>query len=173
MHTNIIVRGFITYALSLCLSGWIFVSSASAATIVVNTNLDVVDPPFNTGGLCGSGTVADLPGNDGKISLREAINAANNTPGVKSIIFALSPSDATIVLTVPLYLCGGQTTLNGDVNGDKIPDVTIDGAAGTFPFEVINIVSSHNTVKNLQVLAPPGGDPGSRSRPRQRSQQPS
>ena len=160
MHTNIIVRGFITCALSLCLSGWIFVSSASAATIVVNTNLDVVDPPFNTGGLCGSGTIADLPGNDGKISLREAINAANNTPGVKSIIFALSPGDATIVLTGPLYLCGGQTTLNGDVNGDKTPDVTIDGAAGTFPFEVINIVSSHNTVKNLQVLAPPGGGSG-------------
>ena len=153
MHTNIIVRGFIICMLSLCLSGWGLVSSVSAATIVVNTNLDVVDPPFNTGGLCGSGTVADLPGNDGIISLREAINAANNTPGAAVYqIRLLSLSGATIVLTGPLYLCGGHTTLNGDVDGNKTPDVTLNGAAVTFPFDVIGMVSSHNTVKNLEVL---------------------
>ena len=133
MNANNIVRGFITCVISLCLSGWSFVSSASAATIVVTTNLDVVDPPFNAGGLCGSGTVADLPGADGKVSLREAIIAANNTPGSKSITFAPSLSGTTIVLTGPLYLCGGHTTLNGDVNGDETPDVTVDGAAVPFP----------------------------------------
>jgi hypothetical protein len=153
MHTTIIMRSFIVCVLSLCLSGWSLVSPVSAATVVVTTNLDIANPPFNTGGLCGSGTVADLPGADGKVSLREAIIAANNTPGEKSITFALSPSDSTIVLTGPLYLCGGHTTLNGDVNGDETPDVMINGEAVTLPFNVIGVVSSHNTVKNLQVLA--------------------
>ena len=82
-----------------------------------------------------------------------SVNAANNTPGKKSITFAPSLDGATIVLTGPLYLCGGHTTLNGDVTGDNTPDVTIDGNAVTPPFEVIGIVSSHNTVKNLEVLA--------------------
>jgi hypothetical protein len=155
MNANSIVRGFIACVLSLCLSGWSLVSSVTAATIMVNTNLDVVDPPFNTGGLCGSGTVADLPGADGKVSLREAIIAANNTPGQKTITFASSLSGATIVLTGTLLLCGGHTTLNGDVNGDETPDITVDGAAVLAPFDVIGVVSSHNTVKNLRVLAPP------------------
>jgi hypothetical protein len=153
MNTNTIIRGFITCGLSLCLSGWGFVSSVSAATIIVNTTLDIADPPFNIGGLCGSGTVTDLPGADGQVSLREAISAANHTPGEKSITFAPSLSGATIMLTGPLYLCGGHTTLNGDVTGDETPDVTIDGAAVTVPFHVIGVVSSHNTVKNLRILA--------------------
>lgn len=153
MHPNIIVCGFLTCVLSLCLSGWSLGSSASAATIVVTTDQDVIDSPFNTGGLCGSGTVADLPGADGLVSLREAIHAANNTPGRKSITFASGLSGATILLTGPLYLCGGHTTLNGDVTGDNTPDITIDGNAVTPPFDVIGIVSNHNTVKSLQVLA--------------------
>ena len=153
MPTNTIVRSFLTCVLSLCLSGWSLGSSASAETIVVTTDLDIANPPFNTGGLCGSGTVADLPGADGEVSLSEAIRAANNTPGEKSITFAPSLGGATIVLTGPLYLCGGHTTLNGDIDGDKTPDVIIDGAAVTLPFHVIGVVSSHNTVKNLEVLA--------------------
>jgi hypothetical protein len=153
MHTNIIIRGLITCVLSLCLSGWSLASSVSAATIVVTTHLDVADSPFDTGGLCGNGTVKDLPGTDGLVSLREAIIAANNTPGEKSITFAPNLNGATIVLTGPLYLCGGHTTLNGDMTGDNTPDITIDGNAVTPPFDVIGIVSSHNMVKSLRVLA--------------------
>jgi hypothetical protein len=130
------------------------VSSAAAATIVVTTNQDTADPPFNTGGPCGAGTISSLPGADGKVSLREAISAANNTPGVKTITFAPSLNGATIVVSGQLNLCGGHTTLNGDVNGDETPDVTVDGMRRCFPFDVIGVVSSHNTVKNLRVLAP-------------------
>jgi hypothetical protein len=133
MNVNRIIIGFIACVTNLCLSSWSFVSSAAAATIVVTTNQDVVDPPFNAPGICGAGTVADLPGADGKVSLREAVVAANNTPGSKTITFASSLKDKTIVLTGPLYLCGGHTTLNGDVNGDETPDVTIDGTAVAFP----------------------------------------
>ncbi|MBI3758091.1 MAG: right-handed parallel beta-helix repeat-containing protein [Deltaproteobacteria bacterium] len=153
MNANRIVIGFITCVTSLCLSGWSLVSSAAAATIVVTTTDDIVDPPFNASGLCGSGgTVADLPNAGSTVSLREAIIAANNTPGQKTIKFSSSLSGA-IVLTGPLYLCGGHTTLNGDVNGDETPDVTVNGAAVTSA-SVIEVVSSHNTVKNLRVLAP-------------------
>ena len=130
MKANNIVRGFTACVLSLCLSGWNLVSSAAAATIVVTTNQDIVDPPFNTNSLCGSGgTVADLPRAGSTVSLREAIIAANNTPGQKTITFAPSLSGSTIVLTGPLYLCGGHTTLNGDVNGDETPDVVCIGQA--------------------------------------------
>ena len=34
------------------------------------------------------------------------------------------------------------------------PDITVDGAVVSFPFNVIDIVSSHNTVKSLRVLVP-------------------
>src|SRR5215475_9724555 len=129
MKTNRIVVSFTACMLSLCLSEWGLISPATAATIVVTTNQDIANPPFNTGGLCGTGTIKDLPGADGKVSLREAIIAANNTPGVKTITFApaLVPNAATIKLTGnSLALCGGHTTLNGDVNGDEIPDITVD-----------------------------------------------
>jgi hypothetical protein len=121
MNANRLVLGFIACGISLCLSGWGFVSHAAAATIIVTTDQDVVDPPFNTGSVCGSGgTVADLPKAGSTVSLREAIIAANNTPGAKSITFAPSLSGATIkLLSSPLYLCGGHTTLNGDVTGDN------------------------------------------------------
>ncbi|MGE0827126.1 MAG: right-handed parallel beta-helix repeat-containing protein [Candidatus Binatia bacterium] len=152
--TNTIIRSFIICVLGLFLSGWSLASSASAATIVVTTDQDV-DSSFDADNPCGFGSVSDLPGADGLVSLREAIIAANNTPGEKSITFAPNLSGATIVLTAPLYLCGGHTSLNGDVNGDDTPDITIDGAAVTFPFDVIGIVSSHNTVKSLRVLALP------------------
>ena len=47
--------------------------SAAAQTIVVDTDQDRADPPFDADGPCGTGTVADLPGADGHVSLREAI----------------------------------------------------------------------------------------------------
>jgi hypothetical protein len=154
MHTHRETVGFITILVTACclaLGG--FPSSAAAKTIVVTTDQDVVDPPFDPTGLCGTGTIADLPGADGFISLREAVIAANNTPGAKTIRFASILSGSTIVLTRSLALCGGHTTLNGDVDGNDTPDITLDGTAVLFPFDVIDVFSSHNTVKSLHVLA--------------------
>ena len=54
--------GYVALALFFCLLLWGFASPAAAATIVVTTNQDVVDPPFNTGGLCGTGSISNLPG---------------------------------------------------------------------------------------------------------------
>ena len=145
-NANNIVRSFTACVISLCLSGWSLGSSAAAATIMVTTNQDVVDSPFHTRSPCGSGgTVADLPRAGSTVSLREAVIAANNTPGQKTIKFAPSLNGATIVTTGPLFLCGGHTTLNGDVNGDETPDVTVDGTERAIHDGVIGMsASSHN-----------------------------
>ena len=146
MNTHRITVGFImVFTVACCLALGGRASPAAAKTIVVTTNQDVVDPPLNADGVCGTGTIADLRGADGQVSLREAVIADNNTPGVKSITFAPSLSGTTIVLTRSLALCGGHTTLNGDVNGDDTPDVTVDGTAVLFPFDVIDLLSSHKT----------------------------
>ena len=120
-NANPIVRGFTACVISLCLSGWSLGSSAAAATIVVTTNLDVVDPPFNTGGLCGSGTVADLPGLMGRSRCARPSSPPTTPQGRRPSSLPLASTAATIVLTGSLFLCGGHTTLNGDMNGDTYP----------------------------------------------------
>jgi hypothetical protein len=104
MNRNWSVRSCAAIALPFCLSLWGLAAPVSAKTIVVTTTEDVVSPPFTADGLCGSGTIADLP-NAGEISLREAVIAANNTPGAKTIKFASSLNGATIKLTRGLALC--------------------------------------------------------------------
>jgi hypothetical protein len=52
-------------------------------------------------------------------------------------------------------LCGGHTSIKGDLNSDGTPDVTLEGAA--FPAAGIGIISSHNAIKGLQVQHFPFG----------------
>ncbi len=69
------------------------------AALVVTTTDDTIDI---TGESCGSLVIGDLPGDgDGKVSLREAICAANNTAGADTITFTLpgvSPWTITLAL---------------------------------------------------------------------------
>jgi hypothetical protein len=189
MNPNRRVVGFVTMLVmtgSLAFGG--FASSASAKTIVVTTLTDTADPPFDADDSCGTGTVANLPGADGLISLREAIIAANNTKGADSITFAPSLSGNTIAVNFddldadgdfdPLpALCGGHTRIDGNLDGeeeederegeeeddnhdgDDIPDITLEGAA--FPamsFAAgLLVVSSHNTIRGLQIQHFPFG----------------
>ena len=74
---------FLLLTLADCLALEGLASPAVAKTIVVTTLTDTADPPFNADGLCGTGTISDLPGADGLISLREAIIAANNTKAIR------------------------------------------------------------------------------------------
>jgi hypothetical protein len=141
-------------------------SSALAEIIVVTTLDDTADPPFDADGLCGTGTISDLPGDDGFVSLREAIIAANNTPGADTITFR---SGGTIEVNFdvdadgnpdPLpALCGGQTRIKGDLDGDDAPDITLEGMAlPTFPpVAGLLVISSHNTIQGLQVQHFPFG----------------
>ena len=58
---------------------------AGGETVTVTTLEDVSD-------FSGSQQVGDLPGPDGRVSFREAITAANNTPGPQTIEFAIPQS---------------------------------------------------------------------------------
>jgi hypothetical protein len=141
---------------------------AAAKTIVVTTLTDTADPPFDADGPCGAGTINDLPGADGLVSLREAIIAANNTNGADTITFS---TGGVIIVNFddvdadanpdPLpALCGGQTRINGDLDGDDVPDIILEGAALPFtpPFAAgISIISSHNALNGLQVQHFPFG----------------
>ena len=72
-------------------------------------------------------------------SLREALIYANHMPGPDTITFAPELSGQTIMISSdgpdegeeadPLpNLCGGGITLNGDIDGDGTPDITLDGS---------------------------------------------
>jgi len=85
----------------------------SAQTVTVDLGRDdVVD-------FGGAQRVADLPGPDGHVSLREAVTATNNTPGPQTIVFAIPTSEwwlytdlALIRLENMLYVSDDETTLD-------------------------------------------------------------
>ena len=76
------------------------------------------------------------PGPDG-ISLQEALIATNNDPGTWNIQFAPAMKGSTIVVdsgpNIPglSYLTGGNVTINGDIDGDGKPDITLTSLSGT------------------------------------------
>ena len=110
------------------------------SSITVTTTVDIVDGNTTT--------IADLmtdPGMDGEISLREAIEAANNTGGVDEILLAsdtynLDSSLDALLITEELTLTGQgmtATIISGlDVNG---VDTT----------RILNIDSVDATIRNL------------------------
>lgn len=156
--------------MTCCLLLGSLTSPVIAKTIVVTTLSDTADPPFNADGACGTGTIDDLPGADGLVSLREAIIAANNTKGEQLITFAPTLSGGMIVVNFddldadaapdPLpALCGGQTRLDGDLDGDALPNVTLEGAV--FPAASaaagLLVLSSRNTFNGLHLQHFPFG----------------
>lgn len=91
------------------------------------------------------------PGPDG-ISLQEAIMATNNDPGTWVIQFAPALKGSTIVVDsapggVLPGLSGGNVTINGDINGDGQPDITLTTLSGTFAG--IDVASGGNTLYAL------------------------
>jgi internalin A len=106
--------------------------------VVVDTLSDVAD-----GDTSSTGALQIAPGADGVISLREAIAAANNTPGPNTITFAVSGS-ITLTAELPSLIDGtGGTWIDG---GDQI---VLDGAAaipGLFLF------SAENTLTGLTII---------------------
>jgi len=85
----------------------------------VTTSADVVD-------VSGSATVADLPGPDGVVSLREALLASDNTPGRQTIDFAIPPSDWPGHPAQP-----GQVLVLANSSFSAVDSVVIDGASQT------------------------------------------
>ena len=122
----------------------------SGTTITVTTNADIINGNVSSV----AGLLAN-PGPDG-IALREAIEATNNDPGEYTIRFAAQLDGAKIYTggtnnqDLPPLL-GGSVIINGDIDGDLTPDVTIANASTfQFPFG-FKIQSSNNTLHALQM----------------------
>ena len=112
--------------------------------VIVTNTTDIVDGETSS--------IASLtvdPGPDGTISFREAFQAANNTPGAKAIRFTPALSGAAITFAAggdPLNVTGGDLTIDGDIDGDGLPDITLDGHLGQ---GAIALISSHNIITHL------------------------
>ncbi|MBN1301824.1 MAG: hypothetical protein JW995_11475 [Melioribacteraceae bacterium] len=129
----------------------------STPDIVVNTTLDVedFDEPLQ---------IKDLPGPDGLVSLREAIIAANHTPGPQVIGFNIPASDPGFngkVFTINFIhqvdcLCGDgitidgsyQTVFTGNTN-EAGPEIMVSG--NNSDFHGFSIYSAHNRIHNIIV----------------------
>lgn len=140
-------------------SGSFSFALSAAAPIVVTTTRDDMDVPANA-------QISQLPGSDGQVSLREAIVAANNTPGPQEIVFNIPRSDPGFTGTVfqlqptaPLpEISGGGTTINGPsqtlFTGDTNPagpEIVLDGRRAGRVVDGLVITSSLNVVQGLVI----------------------
>jgi hypothetical protein len=121
---------------------------ARAAEAVVVTNAtDVVN-----GRTSSISALNASPGSDGT-SFREALIAANNTAGEKSITFATSLRGATIKVVLAALgllpsITGGSISIDGDLDDDGTPDVILDGSGAGYG---LNIRSSGNLITGLHL----------------------
>ncbi|MGH7129390.1 MAG: CSLREA domain-containing protein, partial [Planctomycetaceae bacterium] len=103
--------------------GLILPASASAATFVVNSNADTSD------GMCDAANC----------TLREAIVAANGNGASDTITFDLDAGAREIllnatVLTISNDMADPDLTIDGDLDGDGTPDITVDAQGGSRVF---------------------------------------
>lgn len=113
-------------------------SSFASAQITVTTLEDHTD-------FTGAQRVADLPGPDGKVSFREAVTAANNTPGPDTIAFAIPQDDWWLVPDYavlklefgPFFITDDDTTVDFTTQTDFTGDTNPSGKeVGIFGLEV-------------------------------------
>jgi len=95
------------------------VSPAMAQTVTVTTSADSVDVPMGA-------LIADLPGADGVVSLREALRVSDNEPGRQTIGFAIPEDDWYLADIFP-----GLVVLQGSSSFRASQPVVIDGTTQT------------------------------------------
>ena len=120
----------------------------NGTVITVTNNTDVVN-----GDVSSPARLTAWPGPDG-ISLREAILATNNSPGTYTIRFDPKLAGATITIGPKALpdLTGGNVIIDGDIDGDGKPHVTLMGQppAGGLLFG-FSIKSGGNTIHALEL----------------------
>lgn len=136
----------IVYKLSLALFSYVLMISFVQATTltVINSSEEI-----NGNTLTPEALVSD-PGPDG-ISLPEAINAANTSPGPHTINFDNKLKGATIFLTKDLQsLKTDQILLTGDTDKDGESDITLDG---TNSVNIgFHVCSSDVTIQGFKII---------------------
>jgi hypothetical protein len=119
---------------------------AHSATISVTNNGDLVN-----GDTTSPEALFANPGQDG-ISLPEAMRAAISVSGPHTIIFDPSLKESTIILTSWLpNLNSSLITIDGDIDTDGEPDITIDGSGSTSSVG-FRVLASDITIKGLAIL---------------------
>ncbi|MGJ8635562.1 MAG: GC-type dockerin domain-anchored protein [Phycisphaerales bacterium] len=115
------------------------ISTVSLAQVITVNTIDDISDTLTTV------TVEDLPGPDGKISMREATLAANNTPGPQTIEFAIPESEfwtgdgvALLRLEYGLwFITDDETTIDFSSQERNIGDTNPTGPeVGAYGFEV-------------------------------------
>lgn len=121
-----------------------FTSAARGAIAIVTTNLDIIDAPD----LSSIDALTNDPGQDGAISLREAVTAANNTVGQDTIAFesnVTQPIRPTLTPDLTLSDLTGGTTL-------VATGIVLDGQNYTGGQVGLRITSPSNIVFGLTVI---------------------
>ena len=95
-------------------------------------------------GVCSSSPLAVI------CSLRAAIEEANALAGPNIISFGLAAGTQITIDTELLIEVDGQTTIDGDIDGDKLPDITIVGGSGLINGLVIT--SNDNNILHLNIV---------------------
>src|SRR5579864_101576 len=138
--------------LLLFASSFVFAPRRAAAPveIVVTTTSD-----DSNGDVSSVAALKASPGPDG-ISLREAIEATNNDPGTYDVHFAPALNGATILVGATCCgslppLTGGGVTIDGDINGDGRPDITLAPGSDIAMGLGFDIVSSGNQLHGLDL----------------------
>lgn len=151
---------------------WPGMAEETSTEIQITTTSDQVN-----GDVSNISALKAYPGPDG-ISLREAIIASNTTTEQKNIVFSEGLYGKTISIgkepndprALP-SLTSGHFRINGDINGDKKPDITLNGKYFDIPsmevgpsyyhpthdFSGININSSFVTLEFIKITNFPHG----------------
>jgi hypothetical protein len=129
-------------------------SAQQPSVITVTTTDKVVD-------FAGAQQVGDLPGPDGKVSVWEAVVAANNTPGGQAIHFDIPTSDGGYNASLnqfelePPLVWDEQLILTDDgtvLDGSTQPDgglIAMRGTPAVTVYSAVRVESSSNTVRGF------------------------
>ncbi|MEM7530143.1 MAG: hypothetical protein AAF416_21240, partial [Pseudomonadota bacterium] len=100
-------------------------------------------------------SVDDETDDDTSLSLREALALANADPGADLITFADELSGSTLTLTMGQLEIDGDLIIDGDLDDDATPDITLVADSASRVFDVL---SGAVTLDGLTIT---GGDPTS------------
>jgi hypothetical protein len=131
-----------------------------AETVTVNSTTNVSD-----GDTSSIASLITNPGTDGVISLREAIEAADNTPGSDTIAFNIPDCDGVCTIHGPLPpLTEGGTTVDGytqpgaaEATQQELATLLIEIDKDGAQTDALHITSARNVIRGLVINSAVGG----------------